>query len=419
MPKIYIVDVCVFFSAHQPVTTLSKASKILQGQINLVPAILNYALNFSIADKEVDAKDFQIIYQYLQDNHEEQLEPFVFKHTLTPISYISKLADSLHEQYWADNFEISCGFSDDDQPTIEISVYKKMPLVERLKQALSKYTSLQVLEIKNISEMLDLITKESNIVPGEIDCNQIMLHKALNFSSKFTKLDANDFQIIFQHLKDNLEEQLGPFVFKNTLTPKSYIPKLVDTLNDNLAKNYHLVYGFSDGDPFSTEISVCKDDSLLERFKHFFESIPTGSGVAIVTRGYFHDDIFAFFKILARLLEREMPIDATSLNYWSSASKVNSWLSSDGQQSRDLVTYSEDFGTKKTKFVIELSSGSSPKLAENATSKYTFIQISFWDAGLFVVILESMEEQQYTVILSRVMSQVGKDPLCVQTLIGT
>jgi hypothetical protein len=113
------------FSAHHSVTTLAKASKILQGEINLVPAILNYALNFSIADKEVDAKDFQIIYQYLQHNHEEQLEPFVFKHTITPISDISKLADSLHEQYWADNFEIRCGFSDDDQPIIEISVYKK------------------------------------------------------------------------------------------------------------------------------------------------------------------------------------------------------------------------------------------------------------------------------------------------------
>ena len=187
MPKIYIVDVCVFFSAHQPVTTLSKASKILQGQINLVPAILNYALNFSIADKEVDAKDFQIIYQYLQDNHEEQLEPFVFKHTLTPISYISKLADSLHEQYWADNFEIRCGFSDDDQPIIEISVYKKMPLVERLKQALSKYTSLQVLEIQSILELLDLITKESNLVPGEIDCNKIFISaiKIQNILLKF------------------------------------------------------------------------------------------------------------------------------------------------------------------------------------------------------------------------------------------
>ena len=74
---------------------------------------------------------------------------------------------------------------------------------------------------------------------------------------------------------------------------------------------------------------------------------------------------------------------------------------------------------KKTKCVVELSDERRLKLIENATSKYTFIQISHLDVNLFVDILKSMKVQQYQTILSKMMSQVGKDPLSVQTLIGT
>ena len=79
------------FLAHQPLTTLARASKILQGKINLVPAILNYALNFSPTGTEVDSKEFQLIYEYLQNNHEEKVEPFVFKNTLKTKSNILKV----------------------------------------------------------------------------------------------------------------------------------------------------------------------------------------------------------------------------------------------------------------------------------------------------------------------------------------
>ena len=146
----------LLFSARQPLTTLARASKILQGKINLVPAILNYALNFSRTDTEVDFEEFQIIYEYLlHNNHEEKIEPFVFKNTLTHRSDISKLADALHKQL-AENFEIRCGLNDADQPTIEISVSKRITLVEGLKNALSNYTSSS-LETNNVAGLLDLI----------------------------------------------------------------------------------------------------------------------------------------------------------------------------------------------------------------------------------------------------------------------
>ena len=185
------------FSAHQPLPTLAKACKILQGsrailllgKIDLAPAILNYALNFSSNITKVDQKDFQIIYQYLRDNVEEQLGPFVFKNTLMPNSDISKLAHTLHEQL-ADNFEIRCGFSDVEQsiaanrqqllycqnpegstppllprspcPWIEISIYKRVTLVEGLKNALSVSNSTNSnLEMKNIADLLNMIKEES------------------------------------------------------------------------------------------------------------------------------------------------------------------------------------------------------------------------------------------------------------------
>ena len=185
---------------------------------------------------------------------------------------------------------------------------------------------------------------------------------------------------------------------------------MVHNLHVKLADNYHLVYEFNDGHPFSTEISVYKEDSLFERFKHFFEIIPTGSAVAFVVSSGYPTSIFPFIKFLARLLGREEPIDARS-----ESSKVDSRLSFNWQKSQDLFT--NDFGTKKTRFVIELSERT-PKLAENVTSKYTFIQISLWDMQLFGSILESMKDQQYQTILSKIMNQVGKDPLCLQTLIG-
>ena len=122
--------------------------------------------------------------------------------------------------------------------------------------------------------------------------------------------------------------------------------------------------------------------------------------------------IFPFIKFLARLLGREEPIDARS-----ESSKVDSRLSFNWQKSQDLFT--NDFGTKKTRFVIELSNESIPKLVTNATTKYTFIQFSYYDVRLFGDILESMKDQQYQTILSKIMNQVGKDPLCLQTLIGT
>ena len=59
-----------------------------------------------------------------------------------------------------------------------------------------------------------------------------------------------------------------------------------------------------------------------------------------------------------------------------------------------------------------------PKVLNNATSKYTFMQYSYFDARLFVEILESMKDQQYQTIISKIMNHVGKDPLCLQTLIG-
>ena len=70
------------------------------------------------------------------------------------------------------------------------------------------------------------------------------------------------------------------------------------------------------------------------------------------------------------------------------------------------------------KCVIELSDERRLKLIENTTSKYTFIQISNWDVDLFMDILKSMEDEQYQTILSKIMSQVVKDPLVVQSLIG-
>ena len=365
-------------------TSLAKASKILKGKIDLVPAILNYALNFSIADAKVDAKDFQIIYEYLQDNQEEKLGPFVFKNLLILKSAITKLADTLHEQL-ADNFEIRCDFNDVDQSMIEINVYKKIPLVEKLKIVFSNYIDLKGLEIKNVANLLNLITEESKDVPRGIHCNQILLETTLNFFSIFTQADANDFHIIYQHLQDNHEEKTGPFVFKNTLVLKSDISKLTYTLHDRLANNYHLVYRFSDGDSFSTEISVYKEDSLLERFKHFFETIQPGSMVAFVTSGPFScSNILIFIKLLARLLGREEPINA-----FSDPSKVDSWLLFNGYEhffGFDLFSNSEHFGTKKTKFIIELSygrpyhngsqwtDGSIPTLAANALSKYTCIE---------------------------------------------
>ena len=77
------------------------------------------------------------------------------------------------------------------------------------------------------------------------------------------------------------------------------------------------------------------------------------------------------------------------------------------------------FRIKKTKCVIELSDERRLKLTEIATSKYTFVQIPNLDVNLFGDILKSMKDRQYRAILSKVMSQTGKDPLSVQTLIGT
>jgi hypothetical protein len=333
--------------------------------------------------------------------------------TLTHRSDISKLADTLQEKL-AENFEIRCGFNDNDQSMIEISVFKQITLVEGLKNALSNYTR-SMLETRNVADLLDLIAEESKTVPGGINCRQILLETALNFYSKYSnysKADANDFHTVYQYLQDNNEEQLGPYVFKNTLTPKINLSKLVKNLDKQLAGNYHLVYDFSDGYQFLTEIRVYNEDSLFERFKHFFERIPTGKTVAFVDRSDYRK-LFSFIKFLARLIGREEPIDA-----WSKSSKVDSWLSFNGQESQDLFSKSEDFGNKKTQFVIELSDDITPKLAKNATSKYTFIQYPYFDVRLFVEILESMQDQQYQIILSKIMNQIGKDPLCLKTLIG-
>jgi hypothetical protein len=92
----------------------------------------------------------------------------------------------------------------------------EVTLVERLKNALSNYNSSNS-ETKNIEDLLDLTAEESKTVPGGINCNQILLETALNFSSEFTKADADDFQNIYQYLKDNHEEEIEPLVFKNTL----------------------------------------------------------------------------------------------------------------------------------------------------------------------------------------------------------
>ena len=259
---------------------------------------------------------------------------------------------------------------------------------------------------------LTTLARASKILQGKINMVPAILNYALNFSPIDSKVDSKEFQIIFEYLQNNQGEHLGPFVFQNTLTSKSNISKLVNTLHVKLTDNYHLAYEFSNGDPFSTEISVYKEDSLFERLKHFFETIPTGCAVAFVYDcDYFNYRFFAFIKFLARLLRREEPINALS-----KSSKVDSWLSFDGQKSQDLLT--NDFGTKKTRFFIELSNGRTPRLAENATSKYTFIQFSYWDSVLFGNILESMKDQQYQRILSKIMNQVGKDPLCLQTLTG-
>ena len=96
----------------------------------------------------------------------------------------------------------------------------EVTLVERLKNALSNYTSSNS-ETKNIEDLLDLTAEESKTVPGGINCNQILLDTALNFSSEYTKADADDFRIVYQYLEDNYQEKIGPFVFKNTLTSKT------------------------------------------------------------------------------------------------------------------------------------------------------------------------------------------------------
>mgnify|MGYP001414845566 CR=1 FL=1 len=95
------------------------------------------------------------------------------------------------------------------------------------------------------------------------------------------------------------------------------------------------------------------------------------SAVAFVISGHFSPSnvVLAFIKVLARLFGREEPIDGLS-----DKDKVDSWLSFDGQKSQDLFTKSGHFGTKKTKFVIELSYGSVPKLAGNALSNYTYFE---------------------------------------------
>ena len=67
---------------------------------------------------------------------------------------------------------------------------------------------------------------------------------------------------------------------------------------------------------------------------------------------------------------------------------------------------------------MELSNERTQKLVTNATTKYTFIQFSYYDVTLFGKILESMKDQKYQTILSKIKNQVGKDPLCLQTLIG-
>ena len=391
---------------------IAEKSKIVPEGFNCNQIMLDNALNFSSKYTQADAKDFHTIYQFLHDNHEDKLGPFVFKNSLIPKSDFSSFASNVFEEL-ADIYDIRCGFNDVDPSIMEISVAKKRPLLERLKNALSKCICLHGIEIKTILDLLNLITEESKIVPGEINCIQIMLDNALNFSSEFTKANANDFQIIYKYLQDELK--LGHFVFTNSLTPKSKISKLVDTLHEKLAMNYYLVYKFSDGVPFSTEISVYKEVLLIEKFKSFFESIPAGSNVAFVASGVFTGyNNFAFIRFVARLLGREEPIDGQS-----NSNKVDSWLSFDEQKNQDLVTKSDDFSSKRTKFVIELSKQRTLELAENATSKYTFIQFSFWDMDFFLNVLESIGDQQCQTIFSKIMSQVGKDPLCLQNLIGT
>ena len=185
-------------------------------------------------------------------------------------------------------------------------------------------------------------------------------------------MDRKEFQIIYQYLQNNHEEKFGPFIFKNSIALKSNISKLAVTLHIRLADNYHIVYGFSDGIPFSTEISVYKKHSVLERFKHFFEKIPPESAVAFVISGHFsRSNTLIFIKLLARLLGRDEPIDALS-----GSGKVIPWLSSDGQTSQDILTNSQNFSVNmKTKFVIELSFGIIiPKLAGNALSNFTYIE---------------------------------------------
>ena len=214
---------------------------------------------------------------------------------------------------------------------------------------------------------LTTLARASKILQGKINMVPAILNYALNFSPIDSKVDSKEFQIIFEYLQNNQGEHLEPLVFQNTLTSKSNISKLVNTLHVKLTDNYHLAYEFSNGDPFSTEIIVYKEDSLLEMFKHFFETIPRESTVAFVISGHFSPSN-TFNKLLASLLGREEAIDALS-----DVNKVDSWLSVDGQESQDIVTNSGNFGTKKTNFVIELMYGGIPKLAGNALSNYTYL----------------------------------------------
>ena len=359
------------FSAHTPLTTLAKASTILQERVNLVPLILKYALNFSSTNIEVTAKDFQIIYQYLQDNHEEKIGPFVFKNNLTLKSDISKLANTLQNELHK-NYHLVYGFIDGDPFSTEISVFKENSLHDRFKHffemispesavafvisghfspsnvvlafikllarlfgreepidglsdkdkvdswlsfdeeksqdlfatsghfgikktkfvielsfgsyfpklagnALSNYTYIENLNMKNI---LDLIAEKSENDPEGFNCNQILLDNALNFSSGFTKSDADDFQTIYQYLQDNHREHLGPFVFKNTETPKTRILKFLNALQKQLADNFEIRCDFSDVDEM-IEINVYKKMPLVEKLKIEFSNYIDLKGLEI------------------------------------------------------------------------------------------------------------------------------------------
>ena len=140
----------------------------------------------------------------------------------------------------------------------------EVTLVERLKNTLSNYTSSNS-ETKKIEDLLDLTVEESKTLPGGINYNQILLDTALNFSSEFTKADADDFQIIYQYLQDNNEEDIEPLVFKNTLAHRSDISKLADTLLEKLAENFEIRCGFNDDDQSTIEISVFKQISQMYR----------------------------------------------------------------------------------------------------------------------------------------------------------